>query len=407
MKIRVGVFFGGKSVEHEVSIISALQAIHAFDKAKYEIVPVYITKEGDMFAGNDLDKIEEYRDVPALLKKSRRVFLHRDKGRVLLVRYPMRRFGDSVYAEIDVAFPITHGTNVEDGALQGYLKTLSVPFVGCGVTASAAGMDKYVTKALCKENGIPVLDCKRVYVKEYYGEREKAIARIESAMPYPVIVKPANLGSSVGIGRAGGTEELREALEYAFQFADTVLAEPAVARLREINCSVLGDRESAAASECEEPINSHVILSYEDKYMSEGGKTKGMSAAKRQLPAHIPPEVREKIRKLAVETFQLLGCNGIARVDFLMDADNGNIWVNEINTIPGSLSFYLWEPVGMSYTRLLDEAVRLAFKRQREEAEITYSFDTNILAQFGPGSGTKGLKLKGIKNPASPAPSST
>ncbi|MDR1377106.1 MAG: D-alanine--D-alanine ligase [Synergistaceae bacterium] len=393
MKIRVGVFFGGKSVEHEVSIISALQAIHAFDKAKYEIVPVYITKEGDLFAGDDLGKIEEYRDVPALLKKSQGVFLHRDKDRILLVQYPMKRFGGSVLAEIDVAFPITHGTYVEDGALQGYLKTLSVPFVGCGVTASALGMDKYAMKTLCRENGLPVLNCCRVYVKEYYGDREKTRARIESAIPYPMIVKPVNLGSSVGIGKVQDARELKEALENAFQFADTILTEPAVTRLREINCAVLGDRESATASECEEPINSHVILSYEDKYMT-GGKAKGMSAAKRKLPADIPPEVRGRIRELAVETFQVLGCNGIARVDFLMDADSGDIWVNEINTIPGSLSFYLWEPLGMSYTRLLDEAVRLAFKRRREEAEITYSFDTNILAQFGTGGGTKGAKFE-------------
>jgi D-alanine-D-alanine ligase len=396
MKIRVGVFFGGKSVEHEVSVISALQAIHAFDKGKYEVVPVYITKDGDLFAGGDLHKIEEYRDVPALLKKSRRVFLHRDGDRVLLVRYPMRRFGSSVWAEIDVAFPITHGTNVEDGALQGYLKTLSVPFVGCDVTASAVGMDKCVMKALCKENGLPVLDCTRIYVKEYYGDKAKTIARIESAMSYPVIVKPVNLGSSVGIGRAGDAGELKEALEYSFQFAHMVLTEPAVLRSREINCAVLGDRESAAASECEEPVNSHAILSYEDKYMSEGGSTKGMSAARRKLPADISPEVRERIRKLAVETFQVLGCNGIARVDFLMDADNGRIWVNEINTIPGSLSFYLWEPLGTPYTQLLDEAIRLAFKRRREEAEIIYSFDTNILAQFGTG-GSAGAKGKFTK----------
>jgi D-alanine-D-alanine ligase len=397
VKIRVGVFFGGKSVEHEVSIISALQAIHAFDKEKYEIVPVYITKEGDLYFGNDLDKIEEYRDIPALLKKSRRVFLHRDKDRILLVRYPMKRFGDSVCAEIDVAFPITHGTNVEDGALQGYLKTLSVPFAGCDVTASAVGMDKFVMKTLCKESGLPVLDCKRIYVKEYYSDREKTLTQIEKAIPYPMIVKPVNLGSSVGIRKTGNTEELKEALEYAFQFAHTVLTEPAITRLREINCAVLGDRESATASECEEPINSHAILSYEDKYMSEGGNTKGMSAAKRKLPADLSPEVRERIRKLAVETFQALDCNGVARVDFLMDMDKNCVWVNEINTIPGSLSFYLWAPVGISYTQLLDEAVRLAFKRRREEAEITYSFDTNILAQFGAGGfkGAKGAKFKG------------
>jgi D-alanine-D-alanine ligase len=396
MKIRVGVFFGGRSVEHEVSIISAIQAIHAFDRAKYDPVPVYITKEGDLFAGDALDKIKEYRDIPALLKKSQRVFLHREGDRHLLVRYPMKRWGSSVCAEIDVAFPIAHGSNVEDGALQGYLKTLSVPFVGCDVTASALGMDKYVMKAIWRENGLPVLNGLRLYAKDYYGDREGAIARIERAIPWPVIVKPVNLGSSVGIGRADGAEALRVALDHALRFADTVLAEPVVSRLREINCAVLGDRESATASECEEPVGQDVILSYADKYMS-GGKAKGMSAAKRKLPADIPADVRERIRALAVAAFRSLGCSGIARVDFLMDADSGEIWINEINTIPGSLSFYLWEPVGMPYTRLLDEAIRLAFKRQREESEISYSFETNILAQFEAG-GLRGSKtgLKGL-----------
>jgi D-alanine-D-alanine ligase len=392
MKIRVGVFFGGRSVEHEISIISAVQAIYAFDRTKYDVVPVYITKSGDLYVGGGLDKIEKYRDIPALLKESRRVFFHRDGDRFLLVQYPMKRFGNSVQAEIDVAFPITHGTNVEDGALQGYLKTFSIPFVGSDVAASAVGMDKYLMKAICKENDLPVLDCRRVYVKTFYGDKEGAVAGVEGGIPYPMIVKPVNLGSSVGIRRVGDTRELREALGHAFQFADTALVEPAVRNLREINCSVLGDRESAAASECEEPINHDAILSYEDKYLS-GGKTKGMSAAKRKLPADVPPEVRQRVRELAVETFQLLGCSGVARIDFLMDADSGEIWINEINTIPGSLSFYLWEPVGVSYAQLLDELVRLAFKRRREESEILYSFDANILAQFEAG-GFKGEKMR-------------
>ncbi|MDR1378978.1 MAG: D-alanine--D-alanine ligase [Synergistaceae bacterium] len=396
MKIRVGVFFGGRSVEHEVSIISAMQAIAAFDRTKYDVVPVYITKNGDLFVGEHLDKIEKYRDIPSLLKKSQRVFFHRDGDRFLLVQYPMKRFGSSVRAEIDVAFPITHGTNVEDGALQGYLKVFSIPFVGCDVTASAVGMDKYLMKALCKENGLPVLNCSRVYMKAFYGDKNGTITDVEGSLPYPAIVKPVNLGSSVGIRRVGNTQELMDALGYAFQFADTALVEPAIQNLREINCSVLGDRESAMASECEEPINYDAILSYEDKYLS-GGKTKGMSAAKRKLPADISLEVRQRVRELAVETFQLLGCNGVTRIDFLMNASSGEIWINEINTIPGSLSFYLWEPVGMPFTRLLDELVRLAFKRRREEAEIVYSFDANILAQFEADGIKSGIK-NGIKN---------
>ncbi|MDR2528231.1 MAG: D-alanine--D-alanine ligase [Synergistaceae bacterium] len=394
MKIRVAVLFGGRSVEHEVSVISGLQAVHAFDKTKYEAVPVYITKQGEMFAGDAVGKIEEYRDVPALLKKSWRVFLHREQDRCLVLRYPMRRFGSSLVAEIDAAFPVTHGTNVEDGALQGYLKTLSIPFAGSDVTASAVGMDKYAMKALWKECGLPVLDCERVYTEDYYSDREAVLSRLAEAAPWPMIVKPVNLGSSVGIHRAGDVAGLREALEYAFQFADTALVERAVPRLREINCSVLGDRSSATASECEEPISHDAILSYSDKYLTgaKGGGAKGMSGAKRKLPADIPLELRERVRSLAVEAFRALDCRGVARVDFLMDGESGELWVNEINTIPGSLSFYLWEPVGISYARLLDEAMRLAFKRQREQAEILYSFDTNILAQFE--GGTKGGKGK-------------
>ncbi|MDR1730667.1 MAG: D-alanine--D-alanine ligase [Synergistaceae bacterium] len=391
MKIRVGVFFGGKSVEHEVSIISAIQAINAFDGEKYDVVPVYIAKNGEMYTGEDVGKIEEYRDIPALLKKSRRVFLYSEGERHLLVQYPMKRFGNSVQAEIDLAFPITHGTNVEDGALQGYLKTLSLPFVGCDVTASALGMDKYAMKTIWKANGLPVLDGLRLRAREWYSGKEQVFARIRSAFSWPLIVKPVNLGSSVGIRRAADEEELKEALDYAFHFAETALVESAVPHLREINCAVLGDQESATASECEEPINHDVILSYADKYLGDGGAKKGMSAAKRKLPAEIPPDLRDRIRELAQKAFQALGCNGVARVDFLMNGESGEIWINEINTIPGSLSFYLWEPVGMPYARLLDEMVRLAFKRQREEAEISYSFDTNILAGFAAG-GLKGGK---------------
>ncbi|MDR2523842.1 MAG: D-alanine--D-alanine ligase [Synergistaceae bacterium] len=392
MKIRVGVLFGGRSVEHEVSVISGIQAIHAFDKTKYETVPIYISKTGEMFTGDAIGRIEEYRDIPALLKKSQRVFLHGEKDRCLVVRYPMRRFGSSLVAEIDAAFPVTHGTNVEDGALQGYLKTLSVPFVGSDVTASAVGMDKYAMKVIWKECGLPVLDCKRVYAEDYCGGREAVLARLAEAVPWPAIVKPVNLGSSVGIRRVGDPAELQEALEHAFQFADTALVERAVLHLREFNCSVLGDRSAAAASECEEPIGG-VILSYSDKYLAgaKNGGAKGMSGAKRKLPADIPPELRERVRSLAVEAFRALDCRGVARVDFLMDGESGELWVNEINTIPGSLSFYLWEPVGIPYARLLDEAVSLAFKHRREQAEIVYSFDANILAQFK-GGGMKGSK---------------
>jgi D-alanine-D-alanine ligase len=390
MKINVGVFFGGRSVEHEVSVISGLQALHGFDKEKYDAFPVYVSKEGYMYVGDALGEIEEYRDIPALLKKSRRVVGVQEDGRLLLVRYPMRRFGSSVCRAADVAFPVGHGTDMEDGALQGYFRTLSVPFVGCDVAASAVGMDKYMTKAVLKDAGLPVLDCARVPVKSFFKDTEIVLRNLEESVSFPMVVKPLNLGSSIGITKASDARELREALETVFHYANVALTERAVPNLREINCAVIGDPDSAVASECEEPLGAHLILDYSDKYLA-GGKpgagagAKGMSAARRKFPADISPELRETVRDLAMRAFHALGCRGVARVDFLMDGESGRLWVNEVNTIPGSLSFYLWEPTGLSFGALLDRLVELALKRERENVAVTYSFETNILSGFAPG----------------------
>jgi D-alanine-D-alanine ligase len=269
-----------------------------------------------------------------------------------------------------------------------------VPYVGCDVLSSALGMDKYAMKAVLKDNGLPVLPCVRFDVKRWSRKREELIEELEDALRYPIIIKPVNLGSSVGIKIAHDRDGLAEAVDYAFNYASVVIAENAIVNLREINCSVLGDYETAEASECEEPINTDEILSYDDKYGGGDGKKgggKGMSGLKRLLPAPISPELREQVRSLAIKTFKALGCNGVSRIDFLLDTQENKLWVNEINTIPGSLSFYLWEPLGVKYTELLDRMVSLALKREREAADISYSFDTNILANFG--GGIKGGKV--------------
>ncbi len=397
MKIHVAVLFGGKSVEHEVSVISALQAIQSMNKDKYAVYPIYITKKNELYWGEDLDKIEEYKDIPALLQKSTKINIVTDGSKTYLVPQQQKRFSKAKpIACIDVAFPIVHGTNVEDGALQGFLKTLNLPFVGCDVLASAICMDKFAMKIMLKEAGFPVLDGIRFTAQDYKNE-EKILADTESRFGYPVIVKPVDLGSSVGISKAENRQELEDALELAFQFADKILIEPAVVNLKEINCSVLGDYTAAEASELEEPISADKILSYKDKYMDGGKKTggsKGMSSLKRKIPAEIPAETAEKIKEIAVNAFKYLDCNGVVRIDFLMDSKTGEFWINEFNTIPGSLAFYLWEPKGASYTNLLDRLISLALKRQRGNEEITYSFDTNILssASFGGAKGSKGAK---------------
>ena len=405
MKTRVAMMFGGKSVEHEVSVISGIQAIMAMDTDKYEVIPVYMTKENDMYIGEGIGDIANYKDIPALLAKSQRVIIVNERGSLSFVPYPQKRFGGPKPVDFDIAFPVVHGTNVEDGALQGYLKTLGVPFVGPDVTASAISMDKFITKAVLKMHDIPVLDAE-VYTLADYMDMDSLPERIEKYFGYPVIVKPVNLGSSVGISVAKTRAELVSALDDAFRYATRVLVEHAISRLREINCSVLGDENEAVASECEEPLHTGKILSYEDKYVNSGGgkggkaggskggsgsKGAGMANLARKIPADLSPEEREEVRDLAVRSFKALGCNGVSRIDFMIDADTGKLYFNEINPIPGSLSFYLWEPVGVPYTELLDRTIQLAMKRQRTEESITFTFDTNILknANLGGGKGGK------------------
>jgi len=392
MKINLAVLFGGKSVEHEISVISALQAINNINKEKYAVFPVYITKKNEFFFSEYLLDIKEYKDIPGLIKKSGRInfvaegdktFIYAQKQKMLSKNKPI--------ALIDVAFPIVHGTNTEDGTLQGYLKTLNLPFVGCGVLSSAVCMDKYNTKIMLKEAGIPVLDCLRFTLGDNKNQ-EDIIAAVQEKFEYPVIVKPINLGSSIGIKKAGNPEELKNAISEAFLFADKIIIERAVVNLKEINCAVLGDSAEAMASECEEPVARDEILSYSDKYMA-GGNKDGMAGSKKKIPADIPPEAKAKIQKLAVDSFKFLDCCGVARIDFLMDPESGEIWLNELNTIPGSLSFDLWKASGLKYADLLDKLISLALKRKRKEEDITYSFDTNILetGSFG-AKGSKGAK---------------
>lgn len=393
MKTRVAMMFGGKSVEHEVSVISGIQAYMSMDTDKYDVIPVYMTKNNEMYIGDSIGDIESYKNIDELLKKSQRVIMINEDGRVKLVQYPVKKLGKNVEVGIDVAFPVVHGTNVEDGGFQGYLKTMGIPFVGCDVTASAIGMDKYITKLVLKESNVPVLDARLCTLSDY-ADMESMMNDIENVFGYPVIVKPVNLGSSVGISVAKSRVELANSVDDAFRYATKVLVEHAITNLREINCSVLGDENDAIASECEEPLHTKDILSYEDKYVSnaKGSGSKGMASVSRRIPAELTPEKREEVRELAVRSFKALGCNGVSRIDFMIDADTDKLYFNEINTIPGSLAFYLWEPVGVPYKELLDRMIQLALKRERTEESLTFTFDTNILNQASFG-GSKGSKM--------------
>lgn len=392
MKINLAVIFGGKSVEHEVSVISAVQAMASLNKEKYNVIPVYMTKSSEFYTGEMLFDINSYKNIPELLTNCTECIMVRSEGKVSLIRQKTKKFGSNHISDIDVVFPIVHGTNVEDGALQGYIQTLDIPYVGCDVLSSAIGMDKYAMKILLKEAGFPVLDCCRFY--DFEAENiDKCLDEAEAKFSYPLIVKPVNLGSSVGISKASDRRSLENSIEESFQFADRIIVEPAIVKLKEVNCAVVGDSEEAEASVCEEPVQCDEILSYNDKYAAgdKSGGSKGMASLKRKIPAEITPEQEEFIRRTAVDAFKYLGCCGVTRIDFMIDMEDNKVYLNEINTIPGSLAFYLWEPKGVKYTELLDRLINLALKRYRKNEKINYSFDTNILSMGG-SFGAKGSK---------------
>lgn len=397
MKTNVAVFYGCRSVEHEVSIISAVQAMHAMDKEKYTVTPVYVTKEGEMYTGDSLFTIEEYSNLPKLLKKCSKVNFLREDGKVVMKLENQGILSKRKTVTIDVAFPIVHGTNCEDGTIQGLFEYLNLPYVGCDILSSAVGMDKAVFKDVLKNANLPVLDCVCFRAREYMTDKKEITEKILSKVGLPLIVKPVNLGSSVGISKVSSEDKLDEAIMLALSFADKVLVEHAVSAIREINCSVLGDADSCEASVCEEPFMNDEILSYEDKYLGNsknGGQSKGMASLGRKIPADISKEKSQEIRKLACDIFKALGCSGVVRIDFIIDTESDTVFANEINTIPGSLAFYLWEATGVPYKELCDRLIDLAFRRQRNRDNLTFTIETNILSGVSFGTkGSKGAKL--------------
>ena len=377
MKIKIAVFFGGQSVEHEISVVSALQTIEAFDKQKYDIIPVYISKDGAWYSGENLLNVENYKNIKTLLEKTDEVFINPKLNDFTIQKKKKSFLKKSEEIIFDIAFPVLHGTNGEDGALQGLFELKGVPYVGCNVLASAVGMDKIIMKKVLNESGILVTDYTWFTDKDWHYNKDDIVGKIEK-LGYPVIVKPANLGSSVGISKAKNLEELKDAVDNAANFSHRLLVEKIVPNLKEINCSVLGDSEEQHASVCEEPVMSGDILSYQDKYVTKSGSSKGMNSTKRIIPADISNKLTTEIQELAKNTFKTLASSGVARIDFLINTETEQVFVNEINTIPGSLSFYLWEATDMKFAELLNKLVEIALKRKRERENLMLSYDGNI-----------------------------
>ena len=267
MKTTIGVFFGGRSTEHEISVISANQAMAAIDRDKYDVVPVYITKQGKWYTGEVLTDVKNYRNLNALLAQCTEVYMRPIFGDYKLYKNRKPLFGSDVAATLDLAIPVLHGSNGEDGIFEGVLETIGLPYAGCNTLASANGMDKITMKMILAADGLPVVDYVWFTDKQWFSRRDELIEKIESKLGYPVIVKPANLGSSVGIGRAENREQLLERVDDARRYSTRVIVEDMVENLQEINCAVLGDCDDYITSVLEEPIKSGEILSYQDKYM--------------------------------------------------------------------------------------------------------------------------------------------
>lgn len=401
MKLNIAVFFGGESVEHEVSIISAHQAIEALDKNKYNVIPVYVSKERKLYVSDLLKDMSNYKDLKQLISQCTQVSITSEDNRVVIRPVKTSLFGRKELGTIDVAIPVMHGTNGEDGTIQGFFEMLKVPYAGCDLYGAAIGQDKVLQKNVLSDNNLPITNWFWVYGSEMDTHQSEILDKVHRLI-YPVIIKPARTGSSVGISIAHNDEEYLACFDEARQYDEKIITEKVVKPMREINCSVVGDSYSCVASVLEEvsSVSQDELLSFSDKYLG-GGKSsksqgsKGMASTARIVPAPLTDEQTRLVQQLAKETFRVLGTSGVCRIDFLMDADTKKVYVNEINTIPGSLAFYLWQAAGVSFSELMDKLVELALDRERRRSKMTFSYETNILSNFSASSakGSKGSKM--------------
>ena len=399
MKKQIGVIFGSRSCEREVSIISAIQLMRFADREKYDIIPIYIDEQGAWFTGEALKELTAFKPFRPDAKGIRKVFpdlssgsgalLYLSRGNGLLAKDKIE-----IAARIDVYIVVMHGMNGEDGTLQGLLELANIPYTSTGVSGSAIGMDKIAMKLFFRGANLPVLPGEWYTRRAFAADAEKVIMDSAKKLGFPVFVKPANLGSSIGVSRADNEEELKNALELAFEYDRRVLVEKGLDKPIELNCSVLGYDDEIVASPIEMPLNHDEFLDFRDKYLQHGG-SKGMASLSRVLPAPIEDDLKEKIQEMSRTIFRLMDCKGVVRIDYMYDRISEELYITEINTIPGSLAFYLWEKDGIPYRELIDRMISCAEKAHADKNKTNYAYSSDILK--GASLGTKGSKgTKGV-----------
>lgn len=388
-KTTLGVILGGRSVEHDVSIVTGSQVIRACDPARFDVVPLYISRDGKWFTGDPLLDVKNYKgDVTELMGVREVVLSPSTQHHGLIINPTTGLFSKSEVKRLDTVFPAIHGTHGEDGTLQGLFELADIPYVGCGVLASALANDKVIAKAVLRQAGVPVLDSLSFTRAQWQDTPDTIMQQVMNALPFPLFIKPVTLGSSIGIGRADDEKLLRASIDVAAHFDRRVMVESAATNSVEINCALLGIGGSARASVLEQPISWDKYLTFEEKYMRGGD---GMKGAQRQIPAPLTPELTSRVQQIALKAFEAIDGVGTARIDFLVKPATNEIFLNEINTMPGSIAFYLWQDQGMSARDVVTRLVEIAREVYTEKRRNTYDYQTGLV-DFASSRGTKGVK---------------
>ena len=393
MRLNVGVIFGGKSVEHEISIISAVEAMANIDTNKYKVIPIYIDKNNEWYTGGHLKDIINYRDIDLVKRYTKKVSLVK-RGKSFILE--SQGFLKKNICVIDIVLPIGHGAFMEDGSLQGYLSMLGIPYVGSSVLASAIGQDKVIQKDLLRQNNIPVCNYIWFYDYEFEKNKKNVLEKIKK-LKYPLYVKPSSLGSSIGITLAKDENSLVKAIKEAIKFDRKIIVEEQVDNVKETNISVVGNYEKQNVSEIEEINVSGEFYSFKEKYVEGYTKVKGKEKKNKSKPL-ISKEMMEDMKSYAIKTFKTINASGVARIDFLIDDKNKKLFVNEINTIPGDLSSYLWLAKKTTFTELIDNLIKLAVQEQQKKEATMYALPGNLLEKFDILNGKKLSKSKNKEN---------
>ena len=391
---KLGVIFGGVTCEHDVSVVSGLQLIENVNKNKYEVVPIYIHSNGEWYTGAELLDAKIYKAFDKYESNLKKAIIPPNKKGLLV--FEKGFFAKTKLIELDVVIPAMHGMNGEDGTLQGLLELANIPYTSSGVLGASVGMDKILMKKVFEAHHLPVLPYTYFIRDEWEKNKDSVIEKVEAELTYPMFVKPSNLGSSIGISKAKDREGLIKAIEIATQYDSRIIVEKGVENLIEINCSALGFGDDVKTSVCEQPVNWEEFLTFEDKYMRGGKSAKsetrtgnklgfkqgGMESMDRRIPANIPEEQTKEVQELTQKAFQCLNSKGVVRIDFIIDKDDNKIYINEINTIPGSFSFYLWKHNGLEYSELIDKLVEIAEKTNEEKNKNNYTYQSDIIGNI-------------------------